>query len=1370
MSRWIDRSRRHLCLEFLGGAMLLLVVLGSAIAAEDTAAMSEPLRLSGSVISETGEPLAGARVELLPLEDNYSRLVAGLAPRRGDTVFSDAAVEGQTDSEGRFEIHVDGASLWRLLVESPGRVAMQQVLLPLVEDRHLAPVVLEPDTPLTVVCLNDDGKPLSDVLIFAFGPPDRRRTRDGWTVADRFAHADAEGRVSLARRQGEILSLTARVGGTLTLRERRIEETTSVEPWRFPKATGEREVHVREPDGLPAGEAGVSVVVGLGDLAMPLAETASGGRVTLIGEPGEDVVWQLLTSDGRHLRHRAYPSAAPVIRLDTLELPPRRPLEGQVVESGTRRPLADVLVWPGNDPGRAVKTDREGRFAFPSYGREAPWIQAEAAGFLPQLQRVQGDGAAWVPPLLSLTPASRLQGQVVDGEGRPLPGVRLAVTASSANELPPAFRPDGALQRAVSDAAGRFQLAGLHPQATHIVRAEREGYATAVAQVGQIAREETPLKLQLTPARAAFGRVVDADERPVPEARIVVADAAGTRALEPVLSDGEGRFRVPELPSRRLDLEVSKTGYPPVQVRAIEVPRGDGAVDLGVILLRQGLALGGRVVDGDDDPVQGATLVAMPAPEDSRKSLANRRLAERPVRSDAEGRFRLDGLLPGQRLFLVVEHPDYVQEALEGVDVPSEDVQVVLRRGARLAGRVEDADGQALAGASVLVSGVPRPTGTVGVLQDSDENDVETRTDDQGTFDVRGIIPGPLMVKAYLEGYQPAEPLRLEIALAEAPRDAVLVLQRGRTLQGTVESADGESVEGAVLTLAHVRSRSNAGGGFLLAGLPDGSHDLEVRHPQYNWYQQKVDVGESSAPLEIVLRGGGSVQGRVLDDAGLPLPGARVRLEKQARRDRHTYQATSDADGRFRLDAMALGSYQVNATKSGYAPTRLPDRLEVEASVDDVEIVLRPGGEIFGQVKGLDFEALSAVEVEADDGRGELHSAVVDYEGNYRIADLAPGVWTLRGRLEGGRRQAEVRVSLGEGVRQVRRDLEFGGGLTLEGQILLAGEPLPRTWIALRSAGRDVERSVTSDYRGRFRFADLQAGAYRLSLSNSREMLVHNEDIDLVQDRDVVLDLAAADVRGRVADQDGEGIFEALVRLQQMHGEALNEPGSLITVATDASGRFHLARVSAGTYTLQVEKSGLAPWRQRLSITAGEAVGPLDIVLDATDGARLEVRCGAGRVPPWVDLSLFDGAGQHVGSNRRETDAAGGVAFPSVPAGSWTVQVRGQGCAPADRVLTVPGEPEAVLLPGEARLHVQVAALAESPLRATLSLRDADGRSFGQAAGDGRWLTSWPLTGGVVRIDGLPAGRWSVDVVAADGQRWQGQLTVAQGGTTSLTL
>ncbi|MEE8522631.1 MAG: carboxypeptidase-like regulatory domain-containing protein [Thermoanaerobaculia bacterium] len=198
--------------------------------------------------------------------------------------------------------------------------------------------------------------------------------------------------------------------------------------------------------------------------------------------------------------------------------------------------------------------------------------------------------------------------------------------------------------------------------------------------------------------------------------------------------------------------------------------------------------------------------------------------------------------------------------------------------------------------------------------------------------------------------------------------------------------------------------------------------------------------------------------------------------------------------------AVAGGRYRVEARRDGYASTELAGVEVEDQPIEDLELVLRPGAEIVGSILGLGFEELSAVEVEAERDARTILAGVVDYEGRYRAADVASGDWRVRARLRGGSREAEIRVAVEPGVERLERDLEFGGGLTLIGQVIYGGEPLPQTWVALRGLEVDVERSVTTDWQGRFRFLDLESGRYRLSLSNAQEVLVHNADFELIED------------------------------------------------------------------------------------------------------------------------------------------------------------------------------------------------------------------------------------------------------------------------------
>jgi hypothetical protein len=68
-------------------------------------------------------------------------------------------------------------------------------------------------------------------------------------------------------------------------------------------------------------------------------------------------------------------------------------------------------------------------------------------------------------------------------------------------------------------------------------------------------------------------------------------------------------------------------------------------------------------------------------------------------------------------------------------------------------------------------------------------------------------------------------------------------------------------------------------------------------------------------------------------------------------------------------------------------------------------------------------------------------------------------------------------VAIAPGDREVERDLKLGGGLALDGLVLIEDRPLPQTRVGLRGLDVTAERDETTDYQGAFRFEDLEPGA-----------------------------------------------------------------------------------------------------------------------------------------------------------------------------------------------------------------------------------------------------------------------------------------------------
>src|SRR6059036_2075349 len=91
-----------------------------------------------------------------------------------------------------------------------------------------------------------------------------------------------------------------------------------------------------------------------------------------------------------------------------------------------------------------------------------------------------------------------------------------------------------------------------------------------------------------------------------------------------------------------------------------------------------------------------------------------------------------------------------------------------------------------------------------------------------------------------------------------------------------------------------------------------------------------------------------------------------------------------------------------------------------------------------------------------------------------------------------------------------------------------------------------------------------------------------------------VLILPADTVRGRVADNAGQPVGQAIVEVADL--------GRSVTTGADGSFRIALA---PGRYTLAVRRQGFAPAVREISVGSGHQSGALEIVL-APSALRLE--------------------------------------------------------------------------------------------------------------------------------------------------------------------
>lgn len=1357
-------------------ALIWLLLLAAVPAA------AAPLILSGTVARPDGAPLAGARILLLPLPSSHEWGRMALAGRAAPELTATATA----DADGGFRLATPRAGLWTVVAEAPGRVPVQLSPLIVVESTGLPPALLPEDAGFHFQVTRKDGTPAAGLWIHAAGEspgPWKETAAWGWVPRTRLGLTGADGALVLPRAPRERLTVRVLDGGSEAARMTGLEGGGLILPAAVSSvvtgALGERTLEVRGADGRPVAD----VLVRLGDVPVPAAVTDAAGRARFPSAAGSAPTVRLLAADGRRWTGLlSAGSATPAITL-----PPPVVLEGRAIDSASRQPLAEALVWLSSDPGAFARTDVRGAYRIvPIVTTEgdAAQIRAAAAGHLPILRRLGGmRGGGSRGPALSLDPAAAAAGTVVDGAGKPLAGARVQAVLRAAPRQRTFSRSGEGERHTASGPDGRFRLSGLLAGATWEIRASRPGRAPARISLPILTPiSARDLRLVLGPGRNAAGRVVDRAEKPVAGAEITLLATTGEHA--PANGDGtrrrgeegidlwkattgpDGRFAVAGLPLGAVDLRAAKPGLVPVTVRALAIPggpggpAGDAPFDLGTVILEPGAEVRGIVIDRDGRPVEGAEVHAAQDLRRLRFALESGGPVERRPETvtGADGRFAIADLRRGDRVDLVVRGRGLLPASVSGVRAPNaQPVRVVLERGAQVTGRVVDAEKRPVAGAELSLQ-MDRPGEEKGLLRLSGGARAAATSDADGRFSFAPVPAGRGALGVNADGFQPIESRELAVPAAGIA-DLELVLDSGAVLEGRVFTADGEPVEDARVVSGAAASISDADGVYRLEGVPPGRRKVQLRHREFPPLDKDFAVESGVNSLDLILPAGHEVAGRVVDRDGRPVSGAGLALFLDG--SPREQEAVGGEDGAFSFPRVADGVYTLRAEREGYRTSETASAVRVAgAPRRDLEVRLDRGTRIAGRLLGLDLYDLAEVEVRAarEDGSGETPGRV-SYDGAYEVTGLDAGDWVVTATLRGGEREGRGRALLEPGAEEAKLDIELGRGLTLTGRVIYGGAPLAGADLTLRGLDVSGFRPVTTDWEGGFRLADLRPGSYRLQVVSRREMLNHSEDLRLDADRDVDVEIAAARVAGTVVEASSSAPLDgALVGLRRLAG---GEAAFLIAIGTDREGEFVLPAVTEGRYRMTVTKDGYSPDEREMDVTAAAALDDLRIALRPAAGLALDVRDvrdAAGGRPPWVRAAVLDAAGRQTLFEVRAPDASGLVRLATVPAGTWEVLLIGPGSAPVAVRVKVPSKPVPVILPAGGRLTVRIPSLLAADQAAVLVLTDGGGTPFRAPSPYGTVQTQWTMDGGKAVVEGVPAGEWRLRAVAPDGRSWERTL------------
>ena len=381
------------------------------------------------------------------------------------------------------------------------------------------------------------------------------------------------------------------------------------------------------------------------------------------------------------------------------------------------------------------------------------------------------------------------------------------------------------------------------------------------------------------------------------------------------------------------------------------------------------------------------------------------------------------------------ERPVPTMAEFDGGDVPvKERTEIVLSTdngqvtGGLIIGRVVDDIGNPVENALVVLSERYGMGHSFLANLPSDSNEThpgaKKRTDENGFYRFHSMPAGKSFeMWVRHNDFAPTAGPTVIVQKDQKQELPPVVLQSGFVLRGIVTDTGGNPLQATVQITMQQASLSSPGSNIsknleldrtlVVTAGSDGRFEIP-RVAQGIWRLRASYEGFGSAEINPLVMMNGKVpdeqhvelgpeyiiSGRVVDAQGAPVANAQVNTARSRPRPPMSFEAVTDEQGAFTLRGLPNGMFGIYVEADGFSSARRPN---VEASSDDVEIVMQIRGGVSGRVvqqNGSPLRVFSLTILTTHRGTpqygvtGKRYS-FRDDNGNFEIADLDPGSYVL---------------------------------------------------------------------------------------------------------------------------------------------------------------------------------------------------------------------------------------------------------------------------------------------------------------------------------------------------------------------------------------
>jgi hypothetical protein len=635
--------------------------------------------------------------------------------------------------------------------------------------------------------------------------------------------------------------------------------------------------------------------------------------------------------------------------LGELTLYPGLTITGMIQnEAGNKIEAAKITATLSRAAGKKFskksKSREGGAFMIPGLKEGIYTLKVEAEGYGKELK--QGIRAGRSNISIILHPSGTINGSVYDAKGEPIEA--FYIFAESENETP---RTRKGKYFTFSMESGHYEIGQLNP-GTYTLRAGASGFSEDIVRGVEVAEgtKREGIDFILKEGGRAEGYVYDKEfHLPVMGASVSVYG----RESHQVLSDLNGYFLLERVPLRMVSLVIQHPDHAPTILENIDSSRAESLQPLK-IFLEKGGTLEGFVLEADDSPVYGASL------------LVKRKGYEINSFSDLSGFYRLEHIPSGEHRIV---------KTLPRRDIYSDYESKIVSIGNEETLRIDFRSTLSVSG-FLLKRGAPVEGARVSFIESPEQTGYSTsqlsarssHTDSTGFYKIEGLKEGrytvvvesgekrfvksanvPKVKEYHYDISFPEHEISGRVFDAESldplPTSEILSIPAGTSGIVIFESYQYEmngsssTIMGATADMQS--SLTDANGFYILSIDKAGKYSMSASSNGY--VSQSIDVivedGKATS-VDFALEKSAVLRGSIKSTSGGIPSYATIFLKW----NNHSKGAGIDSDGKFLFNDLKPGTYSVSIFAKDLAP-QIIDQYVIEPGREyEEDFVLSRGG------------------------------------------------------------------------------------------------------------------------------------------------------------------------------------------------------------------------------------------------------------------------------------------------------------------------------------------------------------------------------------------------------------------------------------------